>query len=165
MHKVIIDGKEYIEKSKAHDLLYGYSGMNYEQEQLYEAVEKALGFKLFTWQKTFIERAEFRCLGATTAEILKILLDVDGEPLDYTIPPRCVSEDIFRRSFAEIEYKLHIGGIPTRKVFWSKKEKRDYYAEKNERVEPLRSKSHDGLRASIFIVDEMHENISEEKKG
>ena len=35
-------------------------------ENTLEAVEKALGFKLFVWQKTFIATGVFRQYGATT---------------------------------------------------------------------------------------------------
>lgn len=42
-------------------------------ERKLEAVEKALGLKLFIWQKTFIERGVFRQYGETTARILKDL--------------------------------------------------------------------------------------------
>lgn len=161
MHTVIIDGKEYIEVNNVLKMIYGYHGKDSEQEFLYKAVEKALGFKLFTWQKTYIERGTFRYFGKTTAEILQMLLDKDAEPLDFTKPPRNRQEHIFREDLRIIFVKLKVAGIPMRKVFWCKKDKRDY----EERIKPLRSKSHDGLRASIFIVDEMHENKSDEKKG
>ena len=164
MHEVIIDGKKYIEETiadkKANILIYGYGGIDGEHDELYKAVERALGFKLFTWQKTFIESGTFRRLGSTTAEILKLLLDVDGEPLDYTIQPRCRREAFFRSSLMEIQYKLKVAGIPLRKVFWCKKDKSDYYDGFmcDKEIIPLSRQSHDGLRSSIFIVDEMHEN-------
>ena len=56
-------------------------------ENTLEAVEKALGFKLFVWQKTFIATGVFRQYGATTAKILRELLAVDARPLDYTTRP------------------------------------------------------------------------------
>lgn len=40
-------------------------------ESILAEVEKALGFKLFVWQKTFIATGVFRQYGATTAEILR----------------------------------------------------------------------------------------------
>lgn len=39
-------------------------------ESILAEVEKALGFKLFVWQKTFIATGVFRQYGATTAKIL-----------------------------------------------------------------------------------------------
>lgn len=56
-------------------------------ESILAEVEKALGFKLFVWQKTFIATGVFRQYGATTAEILRELLAVDARPLDYTTRP------------------------------------------------------------------------------
>lgn len=156
MHTVIIDGKEYIEVNDAIRLIYGYHGKNVEQEELYKAIEKALGFKLFTWQKTFIERGVFRCYGKTTAEILQSLLDKDAEPLDFSKPPRNRQEHIFRDTFRYIWVKLKVAGIPMREVFWHGKDKRDYYkSTKNDRA--LRRESQDGFRASVLFVDEMHE--------
>lgn len=45
-------------------------------ESILAEVEKALGFKLFVWQKTFIATGVFRQYGATTAEIIPIILKV-----------------------------------------------------------------------------------------
>ena len=40
-----------------------------ELDKKIEDVEKALGFKLFIWQKTYIEYGVFRQYGETTAKI------------------------------------------------------------------------------------------------
>lgn len=45
-------------------------------ESILAEVEKALGFKLFVWQKTFIATGVFRQYGATTAEILREFIGV-----------------------------------------------------------------------------------------
>ena len=47
----------------------------------FDEIEKALGFKLFIWQKTFITRGQYRRTGQTTAEAIKRLLEKD-KPLD-----------------------------------------------------------------------------------
>jgi len=86
-----------------------------ELEKTIAKVEKALGFKLFIWQKTFIERGIFRRYGATTAEILRDLLSVSALPLDYTknMEPR---GEIYKRELREIKSKLDQAGIATRTV-------------------------------------------------
>lgn len=98
--------------------------------QKIEAVEKALGFKLFVWQKAFIVRGQFRQMGATTAEILKDLLDVSALPIDYSEPERNFMERFYRRELWGIKLKLDEAGIPTRTVFFSKKDKWEYFRDK-----------------------------------
>lgn len=98
-----------------------------ERECLYRQIENALGFRLFTWQKSFIETGHFRRIGATTAKCLKILLDTEAEPLDYTSHARSLREDFERRQLIEIKRKLDAAGVPTRVVFfWSKCDKCRY---------------------------------------
>lgn len=98
-------------------------------ETVLEAVEKALGFKLFIWQKTFIERGTFRRYGATTAEVLKDLLQVNEPPLDYTMPSRNRMEDFYRRELLDIKERLDAAGIPTRKVATSRQQLKEYERE------------------------------------
>lgn len=90
------------------------------------AVEKALGFKLFIWQKTFIATGKFRRYGATTAEILRELLAVDERPLDYTAPPGSCMAALYRAELLKIKEKLDVAGVPTRKVATSRKQLREY---------------------------------------
>lgn len=104
----------------------------YMEKQL-EAVEKALGFKLFVWQKTFIVTGHFRQYGKTTAEILKDLLDTDDEPLDYSARPENIRAQFYRDETRKIKEKLDTAGIITRTVFFTKNEKNRYYREKRER--------------------------------
>ena len=104
----------------------------YMEKQL-EAVEKALGFKLFVWQKTFIVNGHFRQYGKTTAEILKDLLDTDDEPLDYSARPENIRAQFYRDETRKIKEKLDTAGIITRTVFFTKNEKNRYYREKRER--------------------------------
>ena len=102
-------------------------------EKKLEAVEKALGFKLFVWQKTFITTGYFRQYGETTARILKDLLDTDDEPLDYSARPRDIRAQFYRDETRKIKEKLDTAGIITRTVFFTKNEKNRYYREKRER--------------------------------
>ena len=76
------DEKE-LNMDKNMDWIYRTVPMDPDLEKTLEAVEKALGFKLFVWQKTYIEHGYFRQYGATTAEILRELLNVSEAPLDY----------------------------------------------------------------------------------
>lgn len=103
-------------------------------EKTLAAVEKALGFKLFIWQKTFIERGVFRRSGATTAEILRDLLNVNASPLDYTRPPHSNMKRFYREETKNIKEKLDAAGIPTRTVFFSHRDKVEYT--KKERNQP-----------------------------
>lgn len=86
--------------------------------ELINAVEKALGFKLFYWQKTYIETGEFRQYGKTTAEILRDLLDLDADPLDFSIPAATRMEFSYRDTVRSIQEKLRAAGIPTRRILW-----------------------------------------------
>ena len=90
-------------------------------------VEKALGFRLFFWQKTFIKTGQFRCFGKTTAEILKELMDLDAEPLDLIKKPSNRMASIYRDNLRDIWDKLHLAGVPMRTVFWNKRDKGKYY--------------------------------------
>lgn len=98
-------------------------------ENTLEAVEKAMGFKLFVWQKTFIATGVFRRYGATTARILQELLAVDDEPLNYTTRPISRMDDFYRAELLKIKEKLEAAGIPTRKVATSKQQLKEYMKE------------------------------------
>lgn len=94
-----------------------------EFEKTIRAVEGALGFKLFVWQKTYIENGYFRQMGDTTAKILKDLLDVSAKPIDYTRGAATQRQQFYRRELQEIKEKLDGAGIPTRTVFFSERDK------------------------------------------
>lgn len=94
-----------------------------EFEKTISAVENALGFKLFVWQKTYIENGHFRQMGDTTARILRDLLDVSGEPIDYTRGATTQRQQFYRRELREIKEKLDRAGIPTRTVFFFERDK------------------------------------------
>lgn len=90
--------------------------LQYGFEKKLEAVEKALGFKLFVWQKTFIADGVFRQYGNTTAKILRMLLCEDVL-IDFTKPPQSAKERFFRMELLKIKRKLNGAGISTNKVY------------------------------------------------
>lgn len=94
----------------------------------FDAVEKALGFKLFGYQKSYILGQGFRQMGRTTSEILRMLFDKKqyDNPIDFINPPRGRQKLIFRQQFRDIWEKLHDNGIEMRPVFWSQKDKEEY---------------------------------------
>lgn len=112
------------------DWIYRTVTMDPDLEKTLEAVEKALGFKLFVWQKTYIERGYFRRYGATTAEILRELLNVSEAPLDYTRKPSSRMQSIYREELKEIKKKLDAAGITTRPVFFTRNDKERYLMKK-----------------------------------
>lgn len=93
-------------------------------EKTIHAVEDALGFKLFVWQKNYLAYGEFRQMGVTTAKILRELLDVSGAPIDYSRHAGSAREKTYREELQKIKKKLDEAGIPTRKVFFSERDKR-----------------------------------------
>ena len=97
-----------------------------EFEKQFEAIEAALGFKLFAWQKTYIAYGHFRQYGATTAEILRELMQVEAFPLDYTKRPTTQREAWYRGFLREIKQQLDDAGVPTREVFFNQQQKRAY---------------------------------------
>ena len=97
-----------------------------EFEQTICEVEKALGFRLFVWQKTYIAQGKFRQMGATTAEILRELLDVSGKPIDYSRRAESEREHFYRWELYRIKEKLDNAGISTKTVFFSERDKRAY---------------------------------------
>lgn len=108
---------------KIPEWIYAPTNFSPELEKTFAAVEKALGFKLFIWQKTFIANTAYRRSGRTTAEILRDLLNVSKPPLDYTKPVADHMERFYREETREIKAKLDAAGIPTRTVFFSRQEK------------------------------------------
>lgn len=97
-----------------------------EFEKQFEAIEAALGFKLFAWQKTYIAYGHFRQYGATTAQILRELMQVEAFPLDYTKRPTTQREAWYRGFLREIKQQLDDAGVPTREVFFNQQQKRAY---------------------------------------
>lgn len=98
------------------------------EKELFAAIEKALGFKLFFWQKIFILRGEFRQYGATTAQILRDLTGPSLAPLEFINPPKNKREDFYRHQLRKIQLRLTECGISTNPVFWNRKDKAEYYS-------------------------------------
>lgn len=105
------------------DWIYGWTQMDPALEKTLEAVEDALGFRLFVWQKTYIAHGRFRQYGETTAKILRELLNVSGPPLDYTKRPSNNLERFYRDELKKVKERLDAAGIPTRPVFFLKQDK------------------------------------------
>ena len=112
------------EKKKTENLEWIY----HIPEENYGIVEKALGFRLFGYQKSYILHQGFRRMGRTTAEVLQMLFDKDqyDNPIDFTEPPRNKRLRIFRQQFREIWEKLRDAGVEMRPVLWSREDKEKY---------------------------------------
>lgn len=85
-------------------------------DDLFEQIEKALGFKLFIWQKTQIMGLGRRRSGETTAEILRVLVGETISPHIYLDRPKNKVEDFYQQELIEIKRKLEAQGIKTRSV-------------------------------------------------
>ena len=97
----------------------------------FDTVEKALGFRLFGWQKDYIisdcaYTYASRRTGKTTAHILRHLLNVNKEPIDFSRPAQSKRMDIIRQDCRDIWEKLRDAGIEMRPVFWSNEDKKNY---------------------------------------
>lgn len=125
------------EKKKTEDLEWLYHS-RFERDSWvdFDAVEKALGFRLFAWQKSYILRQGFRRMGRTTAEILQMLFDKEqyDNPIDFSEPPRNKRLRVFRQQFRDIWEKLLEAGIEMRPVFWSKADKKKWQLNNNKVV-------------------------------
>lgn len=127
----IIDGHRRNEANKL-NLERGhkeYEKVLFRSKDMSEAskINEALGIELWIWQKTYMTMGTYRQMGATTAQCLRVLLFSETTPLDYSSPPRTAREDCERQQLREIYQKLNEAGIQTRKVFWSREEKRRWY--------------------------------------
>lgn len=63
-------------------------------------------------------------MGTTTAKILRELLNVSGDPIDYRMPPTSKSEQFYRTELRQIKQKLDDAEIPTRRIWFSEQDKR-----------------------------------------
>lgn len=115
-------------------------------EKWVEAVEKALGFKLFFWQKTFIESGVFRCFGKTTAEILRDLSQVNEAPLDLRkYRGRNMRERVYYDGLLRVKAALDAAEVPTREVWlcdedrrkWMQRQKEESTAKAEAELRPL----------------------------
>lgn len=96
----------------------------------------ALGFELFIWQKSFIAHGEFRQTGETTARVLRDLMMVNEPPLDLSRYSGNHKFEHYRQSVRGIKQQLDEAGVPTREVFFDRKQKEAYIRRKaNQRRE------------------------------
>ena len=100
----------------------------------FEEVEKALGFKLFIWQKSYILGQGFRRYGETTAKALQeLLFCVNEEPIDYSKPVADKRWNIYKDELRKIKEKLDNAGIKTRPFFFSIDDKLAWEHEKTKK--------------------------------
>lgn len=98
-----------------------------EYEEFFQKIEKALGFKLFVWQKYFIAWGQkyfiawgvWRRLGKTTAQHIRRLV-MDKEPVYIPKKPRNAREKFENEELIRIYEKLKAGGVPTCEVIFKK---------------------------------------------
>lgn len=112
------DAKDELRKIEE-TIYYNPNWGNPELQDRISRVEDVLGFKLYCWQKTYIANGKFRRYGETTAKILKELLDIEGEPIDYRRPAGSKVEEFYRCELIDIKEKLDAAGIKTRDVIFS----------------------------------------------
>ena len=122
--------------------------------ELFERIEKALGFKLFRWQKTFLTMGAFRQYGETTARILRDLLAVNYSPLDLSTA-RTPIEKLHRDYYRNIQERLTAAGIPTRTVFYNVVDINRYYS----------NKRHYGKNTSGVLIDELVAEQAKKMEG
>lgn len=97
------------------------------------AVEAALGFKLFVWQKVYIEHGIFRRFGKTTAEILRDLSQIDKPPLDLRrYRTKNMRERLYCHELLRMKETLDAAGVPTREVWLCENDRRKWIQKQNE---------------------------------
>ena len=102
-------------------------------ESWFKAVEEALGFKLFFWQKTYIERGVFRCFGKTTAEILQDLSQYHKQPLDLRgYRRRNLQARVYGDELLRVKETLDAAGVPTREVWLTEADRRKWIQKREE---------------------------------
>ena len=115
--------------TKIEEMIYNVT-FRPEKEKLLSDIEKALGFKLFVWQKTFILGGGYRRYGATAAECIRELILVEKGPIDCSRAPKSARGGIYREELRRIQERLIQAGVNVRPIFWSEKDKWDYEREK-----------------------------------
>lgn len=97
-----------------------------EWNKKFDAIDEALGIRLFYWQKYYIVYGCMRQTGLTTAVILRELLDVKNVPWDISYMLMRPKERWHYEVIKKIKTKLDNAGIPTRTVFFCKEDKKQY---------------------------------------
>lgn len=117
-------------------LRYHDSHSMFSEAEKFKEIEKALGFDLFIWQKTFISMGVMRHAGETTARCLRSLV-FDNCPIDFSNPPSSNREKCERYQMLRIKEKLDEEGIQTNPIFTTKREVNKYLQEcRNHRITP-----------------------------
>ena len=138
-----IDSKEREETNAAKELFnktYRDNCFSEKEIKLFEAIENALGYKLYFWQKAFLITGHFRQTGETTAICLKRLLG--NTPIDLSRPAKNKKEHCERHQLMQINNKLQHAGIATAPIFTRQKDVLDYKEQ--------------ARFAKTLILDEMH---------
>lgn len=135
--------KEVEEAKKLFDRIYRNDCFLPNEIELFNKIEKALGFKLYFWQKTFLIVGHFRQTGESTARCLKQLFG--ASPINYSQRPKNAREHCERNTLWKIKEQLQRAGIETVPILTCEKDIRDY------------KKMHvDGFRVGTMIIDELH---------
>lgn len=99
-----------------------------EQQELFNKIEAALGFKLFIWQKAFITMGYYRRSGQTTAWALRELLS--GKIIDFTRPPSSHKEAFEREELLKTKQQLESAGIKTAPIARNREQYRRFEEER-----------------------------------
>lgn len=127
---------EALKEQEKYSWIFNYSDTLEKHD--WNAIEKALGYKLFVWQKLWIDDVcevyGQRRTGKTVAEALKLLLTgVEKKPMDFSIMTSNPQNRIFKDTVFDMRQRLDEAGIKTRPVFFSVAEKREYYQKQEEK--------------------------------
>lgn len=130
LSKAISDLEEFEEYKKKYGWIFNYSNIVAKHD--WDMIEKALGFKLFVWQKMWVDDLcdvyGQRRTGKAVADCLKMLLAGDmSEPIDMSMPPTNAQNRAFRDTLQDIKKKLDEAGVETRTVLFSFAEKKIYH--------------------------------------
>lgn len=107
--------------------VYGEYVYHAALEKWFAAVEEALGFKLFFWQKSYIAFGTFRRYGKTTAEILRELSQINEPPIDLRrYKTRGHRVRIYYDELLKMKETLNAAGILTRGVILSERDYRKW---------------------------------------
>lgn len=101
-----------------------------EQQELFNKIEAALGFKLFIWQKAFITMGYYRRSGQTTAWALRELLN--KKIIDFTRPPSNAKEAFEREELLKTKQQLESAGIKTAPIARNREQYRQFEKERRE---------------------------------
>lgn len=83
---------------------------------LIKRIEKALGFRLFLWQKTMILHGSFRQLGSTTATCVRKLIRIKDSGVIKLAVPRSTLEHFEQRELMHVKTLLDKEGIKTNRI-------------------------------------------------